>query len=179
MNVLPWAYAPRPDTRISTVRLGVWLFLASEAMFFGSLFSAYVLLRTGAHAWPDATSLGAARALLIPTIMLLLATRSVRNQLGLTAVFGVLFLLAKLLAFARLLDHGQHPASNLLIACWFVMSGLHWLHVAGGVGATVWVMQSKRTVTAPHHAERLHGLWLYWCFIDVVWLVILVSFYFI
>ena len=44
MKAIPWTYDPRPDTRTTNVRVGMWLFLASEAMFFGSLFSAYVLL---------------------------------------------------------------------------------------------------------------------------------------
>ena len=42
-----YMYERRPDTNTTSIRLGTWLFLASEAMFFGSLFSAYVLLRAG------------------------------------------------------------------------------------------------------------------------------------
>jgi cytochrome c oxidase subunit 1 len=53
---IPWTYESRPDSRINNVRLGLWLFLASETMFFGSLYSAYVLLRTGATSWPDAAA---------------------------------------------------------------------------------------------------------------------------
>ena len=43
----------RPDTGLTNPKLGIWLFLASEVMLFGSLFSAYALLRTGAPSWPD------------------------------------------------------------------------------------------------------------------------------
>ena len=63
-TAIPWTYESRPDSRINNVRLGLWLFLASETMFFGSLFSAYVLLRTGATSWPDAAAwFNASRAL--------------------------------------------------------------------------------------------------------------------
>src|SRR5687768_13045919 len=50
---IPYASAPRPDTGVSNTTLGMWLFIASEVMLFGALFSSYVLLRTGAAAWPD------------------------------------------------------------------------------------------------------------------------------
>ncbi len=46
--VIPYASEPRPDTGVTSTSLGMWLFLASETMLFGSLFSAYALLRTGA-----------------------------------------------------------------------------------------------------------------------------------
>src|SRR5262245_66170291 len=43
----------RPDTGLTNPKLGIWLFLASEVMLFGSLFSSYALLRSGAPTWPD------------------------------------------------------------------------------------------------------------------------------
>ncbi|HLP77092.1 MAG TPA: cytochrome c oxidase subunit 3 [Candidatus Paceibacterota bacterium] len=49
---IPYAVKPRPDTGVYNAKLGMWLFLASEVMLFGGLFSAYILLRVGA---PDGT----------------------------------------------------------------------------------------------------------------------------
>src|SRR5262245_20409075 len=74
MKAIPWTYDARPDTRTTNVRVGVWLFLASEAMFFGSLFSAYVLLRSGAENWPDASGLLDLRPALLNTALLLAAS---------------------------------------------------------------------------------------------------------
>src|SRR5881398_3125493 len=51
MNI-PYTVEERPDTGIPNGKLGIWLFLASEVMLFGALFSSYVLLRTGAPHWP-------------------------------------------------------------------------------------------------------------------------------
>ena len=51
---IPYSVTPRPDTGLTNTRLGIWLFLASEVMLFGGLFSAYVLLRAGAETWPEA-----------------------------------------------------------------------------------------------------------------------------
>jgi cytochrome c oxidase subunit 3 len=72
--VIPWTYEPRPDTRTTNVRVGIWLFLASEAMLFASLLSAYVLLRAGASTWPEARTLLDPQAALVNTAVLALAT---------------------------------------------------------------------------------------------------------
>src|SRR5258708_5480481 len=49
---IPYEVTARPDTGLWNARLGIWLFLASEVMLFGGLFSAYVFLRLGADYWP-------------------------------------------------------------------------------------------------------------------------------
>jgi cytochrome c oxidase subunit 3 len=49
---IPYTSKPRPDTGIYNAKVGIWLFLASEVMLFGALFSSYILLRVGA---PDGT----------------------------------------------------------------------------------------------------------------------------
>jgi len=48
---IPYTVEIRPDTGLNNVKLGIWLFLASEVMLFGSLFASYILLRTGNPAW--------------------------------------------------------------------------------------------------------------------------------
>ena len=54
---IPYVSKPRPDTGLVNAKLGIWLFLASEVMLFGGLFSAYVLLRIGAEIWPEGASI--------------------------------------------------------------------------------------------------------------------------
>src|SRR5437764_10159643 len=49
---IPYNVYPRPDTGLYNGKLGIWLFLASEVMLFGALFSSLILLRTGAPTWP-------------------------------------------------------------------------------------------------------------------------------
>src|ERR1700674_1210549 len=49
---IPYAVYHRPDTGLYHGKLGIWLFLASEVMLFGALFSTLILLRTGAAHWP-------------------------------------------------------------------------------------------------------------------------------
>ena len=55
MSNLPYILEERPDTGLNNSKLGIWIFLASEVMLFGGLFSAYILLRTGAPIWPPLT----------------------------------------------------------------------------------------------------------------------------
>src|SRR5213592_2288863 len=51
MNI-PYTVEERPDSGLANGKLGIWLFLASEVMLFGALFSTYIILRTGAVEWP-------------------------------------------------------------------------------------------------------------------------------
>src|SRR3989338_34203 len=52
MDAIPYTVEPRQDTGLYNAKMGVWLFLASEVMLFGALFSSYILLRIGAADWP-------------------------------------------------------------------------------------------------------------------------------
>ena len=49
---IPYTSAPREDTGLFNAKVGIWLFLASEVMLFGALFSSYILLRVNSVAWP-------------------------------------------------------------------------------------------------------------------------------
>ena len=188
MTSIPWAHERRRDTRTTNVRVGIWLFLASEAMFFASLFSAYVLLRAGSTAWPDASTLLDSRPALIDTAVLVLATAASvwlprrasapRRQSGrfAGAALAAVFLLLKTLEYRGKLAAGETPAANLLLACWFTLTGVHAVHVAAGALANVWAAAVPAVCDAAA-AERHHALALYWGLIDLVWLAILVAFY--
>ena len=54
---VPYLTKIRPDTGLYNAKMGIWLFLASEVMLFGALFSSYVVLRVGASAWPYGASI--------------------------------------------------------------------------------------------------------------------------
>src|SRR6185436_14460116 len=73
MSAIPYTVERRPDTGVNNVQLGIWLFLASEVMLFGGLFSAYFTLRAGApQRWAP---LGAHMdAALVSTVLLFGAT---------------------------------------------------------------------------------------------------------
>ena len=65
---IPYNVKPREDTGLYNSKLGIWLFLASEIMLFGGLFSAYILLRAGSPVWPPIGEHGSILHLLIETV---------------------------------------------------------------------------------------------------------------
>jgi len=161
----------------------MWLFLASEAMLFGSLFSGYVLLRSSSTEWPGADALNARHAMMM-TPVLLAATivfgfsrgKNERARLiGSSVLFGA-FVGMKLLDYQEKIAAGLLPSANLLLACWFTLTAVHALHVAGGVVANLWVAAGLDR-SPERDRERFGALRLYWYFVDLVWVVILVSFY--
>src|SRR6266446_1565131 len=105
---IPYVVEPRPDTGLHNGKLGIWLFLASEVMLFGALFSTYILLRVGAAEWPHgelSVWLGAANTVILisSSVTMVMAWASLKmNQWGkhrlylsATVVLSLLFLLNK------------------------------------------------------------------------------------
>ncbi|HEX9593587.1 MAG TPA: cytochrome c oxidase subunit 3 [bacterium] len=188
--VIPYIDSPRPDTGLYNAKVGIWLFLASEIMLFGALFSSYVLLRVGAPAgtWPvGASVLNVPLAtfntvlLITSTVTMLLAWASCkvrefgkfRLYLGLTVLLGVVFLVVKGFEYSMKLDHHLYPSTNTFLAIYFTMTGLHGLHVLGGVvvNAYFWGPGSKMWHTAPNQfTNRIESAGLYWHFVDMVWI---------
>ncbi|HYE87451.1 MAG TPA: cbb3-type cytochrome c oxidase subunit I [Vicinamibacterales bacterium] len=162
-------------------RFGMWLFLASEAMLFASLFSACVMLRAGAAHWPKPPGgfpwletvllIGASAAFNRERIRLIAA-----NTLGLT------FVVMKVLGDAELLSSGFTPSSSLMSACWFALTGVHALHVLGGAIFTGWLggPSYRMSMDQPERwSMRIESTRRYWLFVDAVWLMIVVTFYFV
>ena len=190
MNTARWTYERRPDTRTTNVRMGMWLFLASEAMFFGSLFSAVVLLRAGATtAWAASGALDLTPALIATALLLaatlaltIAGTRGARPRsaaLLASSVLAAAFVGAKLIEYRVKIEAGLHPATSVMLASWFALTGTHLAHVIGGIAANLWVAAGIARSAQSAWRERVHALRLYWYFVDLVWLVILISFYFL
>lgn len=167
------------ETGTTSGRLGMWLFLASEAMLFGSLFSAYVMLRAGAIEWPEPISgfpwletlllVGASAAYSHERIRLIAA-----NALGLTFVF------IKILGDLALIDQGITPATSVFWACWFTLTGVHAFHVLAGAIFTGWLAGPAYRISLDDRRRwlgRIEATRRYWIFVDLVWLFIVVAFY--
>lgn len=92
---IPYTAKPRPDTGLYNAKLGIWLFLASEIMLFGALFSSYILLRVGAEpgTWPHGilnVPLGTVNTLVLicSSVTVVLAWAALKmNQFGKYRVF--------------------------------------------------------------------------------------------
>ncbi len=181
--MIPYTTERRADTGVSNVTLGIWLFLASEVMLFGALFSSYALLRVAAADWPsgrDALDLWSG---LRNTAILLLSTAFIwraraassgpaRVALLIGVAGSILFLVSKNWEWQHEIAAGLLPSTSTFWAMYYTMTGLHAAHVAGGLVANVWVLLGLGRVSEAMTAGRLRALALYWGFVDVVWLVI-------
>ena len=185
MNI-PYTVEERPDTGLTNGKLGIWLFLASEVMLFGALFSTYILLRVGAVEWPHHelnVPLGAINTVILisssVTMVMAWATLKMnqwgkhRLYLALTVVLAIVFLVNKYFEYADHFAKGEGPAHTTFLAIYFTMTGLHGLHIIGGVivmlyflgpGAKLWKSNPEQ------FANRIEYTGLYWHFVDLVWI---------
>jgi len=185
---IPYTVHARPDTGLTNGKIGIWLFLASEVMLFGALFAAYVMLRVGAHEWPaGATYLSIPMAtlntvvLISSSITVVLAWASLAKHdfsrfrlfMGLTILCGLVFLVVKYFEYTSKFHHGYFPATNTFLAIYFTLTGLHGLHVIGGmaVNSYLWGPGSALFKTDPaHFTNRVENAGLFWHFVDIVWI---------
>jgi len=185
MNI-PYTVEERPDTGLANGKLGIWLFLASEVMLFGGLFSAYIILRSGAATWPHGELnvwLGAANTVILisSSVTMVMAWASLKmNDWGkhrlyliLTVVLALIFLVNKYFEYAEHLTHGEGPWHSTFLAIYFTLTGLHGLHILGGVlvmlyfigpGARLWKTKPEQ------FTNRIEYTGLYWHFVDLVWI---------
>ena len=181
--MIPYTIERRADTGVTNVTMGMWLFIASEVMLFGALFSAYALLRVSATAWPSGgdvlnLTLGATNT----AILMALTTcawraraaspQAARGWLFASSVCGFLFLVLKALEYKAELKAGLTPASNTFLAMYFTLTGMHALHVVAGIGANVWAGASAQRIVPEQLRGRVQSITLYWLFVDIVWLII-------
>jgi len=185
---IPYTVEARPDTGLHNAKLGIWLFLASEVMLFGALFSAYVLLRVGSNEWPHGYSilnvpLGALNTVILisssVTMVMSWASlmekdfRKYRRYMGGTIVLALLFLGIKSIEYGMKFEHHLFPSSSTFMAIYFTMTGLHALHIVGGVivNSYFWGPGSKMWKTNPERfTHRIEIAGLYWHFVDLVWI---------
>jgi heme/copper-type cytochrome/quinol oxidase subunit 3 len=186
--VIPYTTTPRADTGVSNVTLGIWLFLASEVMLFGALFSSYALLRVSAVSWPSGSGILSLPLGITNTLALFLMTAAAwqarsapwpraRMLLVITSVLALVFVMVKGIEYAGEIRLGLVPSVNTFLATYFTLTGLHALHVIGGLAANVWTLTSYARVGKDMTAGRVRALALYWAFVDLVWIIIFVLFY--
>src|ERR1700710_1653681 len=121
MNI-PYTVEERPDTGLANGKLGIWLFLASEVMLFGALFSTYIILRVGAPEWPHGELnvwLGMTNTfvLIASSVTMVMAWASLkmnqwvwhRRYLIATFLLSALFLVNKYFEYADPLRRGEGP----------------------------------------------------------------------
>jgi cytochrome c oxidase subunit 3 len=193
--------------------LGMWMFLATEVLFFGGLFTAYTVYRS---TFPAAFALGSGHLNLwlgtINTIVLITSSLTMAlavhaaqlgrrsallTFLGLTMLLGTAFLGIKAVEWyqdytehlvprfswdpAPWQEHGINPREGeLFFTLYFIMTGLHGLHMIIGVGVlSVLLALAYRGLFTPEHYTGVELAGLYWHFVDIVWIFLLPLLYLI
>ena len=185
MNI-PYVVEERPDSGLTNGKLGVWLFLASEVMLFGALFSTYIILRTGAVDWPHGELnvwLGMANTFILigSSVTMVMAWASLkmhdfgkhRLYLTLTFVLAAVFLVNKYFEYSDHLSRGEGPWHSTFLAIYFTLTGLHGLHIIGGIIVMLYLLLPGAGLWAKNpdqFTNRVENTGLYWHFVDLVWI---------
>ena len=188
---VPYTVEERPETGLNNSKLGIWVFLASEVMLFGGLFSAYVFLRMAAPAgefayWGSKLSVPMATVntlvLISSSVTVIMSWASLKMKdfekykmyMGLTLLCALIFLVIKYFEYTGKFHHGIYPSSSTFMAIYFTLTGLHGLHIIGGmiVMGYFWLPAgNKMWHTEPDHFTNLMEVTgLYWHFVDLVWI---------
>ena len=193
--LIPYIDEPHPVTGVTNSKLAIWLFIASEVMLFGALFSSYIILRTSDPAWPHGwTVLNVPLATLNTMILITSSVTMVmswvslmqnyfnryRFYLALTILLGCAFLVVKGFEYAHKFEHHHFPSTDNFYATYFMITGLHGLHVLGGILVNLYFLfpGSKMWRTNPKQfAGRIEVAGLYWHFVDLVWIFLFPSIY--
>jgi cytochrome c oxidase subunit 3 len=187
------------DQQREAATLGMWVFLVTEVLFFGGLFATYLVYRSWyPEAFAEASHhldivLGTINTIVLITSSLTMAlavhaAQTNRRQLVFvflvsTMALGATFLGIKGVEYFHKFEEQLIPGSNfefeaqyfqhaqLFLSLYFVMTGLHALHMIIGLGIMTWMLAWtwNGTITDAYHSPiEISGL--YWHFVDIVWI---------
>jgi cytochrome c oxidase subunit 3/cytochrome o ubiquinol oxidase subunit 3 len=178
---------------LTNPKLAMWLFLASDCLFFGAFISAYLLYRGRQQDGPTPKELfdipftsATSFILLMSSLGMVLALAAIqrgdhrrfRLWLLATAIFGAIFIAGQIFEFTEFYREGLTLDTNLFGSTFFVLTGFHGAHVCIGI---LWLLSlwgmSMQGRLGPEKAESVEIAGLYWHFVDVVWIVIFTVIY--
>ena len=170
---------------------GFWTYLMSDLILFGTLFIAFAVLSShvpvGTPTAKDlfGESLGFVLtetfALLISSVTFGFAVLAaykkdvakVLTWLGVTWVFGAIFIGMELYEFNHLVHAGHGPSTSAFLSAFFTLVGTHGIHVTSGlVWMIVLMVQIKKYGLTIPNMRRLACLSLFWHFLDIVWICV-------
>jgi cytochrome c oxidase subunit 3 len=178
--------------------MGMWVFLATEVLFFGGMFLGYTAYRSyypqafaeaSKHTLVAFGSVNTAVLLLSSTVMAFAVKAAKANRRGLlgllllvTASLGAAFLVIKGFEYAQEIREGLFPGrsfhidaadslhAELFYYLYWLMTGVHALHVTIGVALIgFFALRAWFTTAFANHATAVDLLGLYWHFVDIVW----------
>jgi heme/copper-type cytochrome/quinol oxidase subunit 3 len=190
--------AEAPLTPESWGKLGMWIFLAGDAVGFGVLLASYGAMRATSVDWPNPVEVLGINLTAAMTFLLICSSvtmvkalewlgrgdrRKCQLFLLLTALGGFIFVGLQAYEWTHLIHRGLHIDGNpwgatLFGTSFFIITGFHGLHVSGGV---IYLLSMLRYVAnrpdpaASYNAVEITGL--YWHFVDLVWIMVFTFMY--
>lgn len=183
------------NTGVSNFKLGFWVFLASECLFFGTLISTYMVYKGSALEGPYPTDLFdiikttiSTTVLLFSSLAMVLALHYVheaRKNLAILWLFAVIamggtFLVMEYFSYIKYIGYGLTIGSSTFGSSYFVLTGTHKAHVAVGMiwmGILAWRLHKGKI--PPSKSDQVEVAGLYWHFVDIIWIVIFTLVYLI
>jgi len=174
-------------------KVGMWLFIASEVMFFGGLLATYLHYKY-ILGFPEASGLNIVQVGINTTILL---TSSLTVVLGLSSIragkpgqltifllltigLGLAFLGGQALEFSHLYGEGITLTSSVFGSSFFTLTGFHGLHVVAGViWASIVLVRGLRRAFSAERNMGVEVFGLYWHFVDIVWIMLFTLIYLI
>lgn len=187
-----------PSQQSSAAKLGMWIFLAQEILFFGGLFMAYAFVR---YFYPEtmlaahehlSVPMGALNTLILLTSSLTMALgvraaqtgnqKQLQIQLILTILLALAFMVVKGFEYTHKFHEGFFPGKyyagtgiegspHIFFGLYFTMTGLHALHVLVGVGVLAWIyIRAKKGEFGPNYYTPVETAGLYWHLVDLIWI---------
>jgi cytochrome c oxidase subunit III len=187
------------DQQFDSGRMGVWLFLVTEILLFGGMFCAFAIFRswyldafTEAHLHLDKVMGGVNTVVLIcSSLTMALAVRAAQTSnrtqtvrmLSLTLLFAATFLVIKYFEYSHKVHAGllpgahftaegfTHPEASVFFAVYFMMTGIHGLHVLVGMALIGWILAraAKGHFSSRYYAP-VENVGLYWHLVDLIWI---------
>jgi cytochrome c oxidase subunit III len=185
-------------------KIGMWLFLFTEILLFGGMFLLYSVYRSKnpldfhQAAFELSTVAGTINTLILITSSLTMALSISAIQKGdkklskafliMTIIFGLLFLVIKYFEWGAKFQHGIYPNSPelldreqgeiLFFSLYFIMTGLHGLHVLIGIFLLSFMLFFMvRETIGQNDFIKLENSGLYWHLVDIVWIFLFPLFY--
>jgi len=182
-----------PLTPESGGKLGMWVFLAADAMTFGAAIAAYGALRIGNVNWPIPSTILGIPSTAVMTFILICSSLTMVEALSaikrgdqaklklflaLTVLGGLMFLGMQAREWTHLIGvEGLSIKTSLFAATFFILTGFHGCHVTGGVVYLFGQLVKAMRGTATYAGVEITGL--YWHFVDLVWILIFTFIYLI
>jgi cytochrome c oxidase subunit 3 len=185
-----------PAQAYEAAKLGLWTFLATEVLLFGGLFTAFIVFRLKFPEMFRADYVHLNRVMgAVNTVVLICSSLTValgiaairKGKQGLLQLFlsltilqAATFLVIKYFEWTEKFAHGLFPSTDIFFSLYFMMTGVHGLHVLGGMGILGWMLVlARRGRFSEHYCTPVEISGLYWHFVDLVWIYLFPLFYLI